>query len=145
MKPITSFGLEYKFLSNFFSCPVRWCGIEFPTAEHVYQATKTLNMRQRMDISLLATPGKAKRAGQKLTIRPDWEKIKVGLMGKIVDVKFMQNPLLMDMLVATGSADLIEGNMWHDNFWGDCICPKCRNIKGLNHLGVILMNVRKDQ
>ena len=37
---------------------------------------------------------------------------------------------------------LIEGNYWHDNYWGNCLCPKCKEIEGQNQLGKILMKVR---
>ena len=40
--------------------------------------------------------------------------------------------------------ELIEGNTWSDNFWGDCHCPKCRGIKGENNLGKLLMKIRED-
>ena len=141
---IKSFSEEFSFLSNFFQCPVRWCGIEFATAEHAYQASKTLDVHERMSIALLDTPGKAKRAGRKLTIRPDWEEIKVDLMAHIVGVKFETNLALMAKLVATGFHLLIEGNKWHDNFWGACLCFTCRGITGENHLGKILMQIRDD-
>lgn len=39
-------------------------------------------------------------------------------------------------LLATGSAELIEGNVWNDTFWGVC------RGRGQNHLGRILMEVR---
>jgi len=48
------------------------------------------------------------------------------------------------MLLATLDAELIEGNAWHDNFWGDCFCEKCRDIEGLNVLGNILMRIREE-
>ena len=41
-------------------------------------------------------------------------------------------------LLATGDAELIEGNYWHDTFWGMC------NGKGENHLGRLLMEVRSE-
>jgi predicted NAD-dependent protein-ADP-ribosyltransferase YbiA (DUF1768 family) len=44
---------------------------------------------------------------------------------------------------------MIEGNWWHDNFWGDCYCnnksgkhPECLK-PGLNKLGLLLMNLRR--
>lgn len=45
---------------------------------------------------------------------------------------------LKEMLLSTGNADIIEGNYWHDNFWGQCSCEKCVG-KGKNNLGKILM------
>jgi predicted NAD-dependent protein-ADP-ribosyltransferase YbiA (DUF1768 family) len=49
---------------------------------------------------------------------------------------------LKQKLVNTGEILLVEGNCWHDNFWGDCYCPKCFNRMGKNMLGRLLMKVR---
>ncbi len=43
---------------------------------------------------------------------------------------------LMEKLLATGDAELIEGNNWDDIFFGVC------NGKGKNWLGRLLMNLR---
>ena len=50
-------------------------------------------------------------------------------------IKFL-NPDLREKLVATGDAELIEGNHWNDTCWG-----VCKGI-GQNNLGKILMEVR---
>jgi len=31
---------------------------------------------------------------------------------------------------------------WHDNYWGNCYCFKCKDIKGVNKLGEPLMDIR---
>ena len=74
-------------------------------------------------------PSDAKKLGRDLTLRPDWEKVKVRLMYEICMCKFMQNPELRDKLLATGESTLIEGNNWGDYFWesgadrsADCFC-----------------------
>ncbi len=41
-------------------------------------------------------------------------------------------------LLATGSAELIEGNDWGDDYWGRA------TPQGKNHLGVVLMQVREE-
>lgn len=46
-------------------------------------------------------------------------------------------------MVNTKDAILIEDNHWHDNFWGDCHCPKCEHIKGVNMLGQLTMAKRE--
>lgn len=51
-------------------------------------------------------------------------------------------PELAEMLESTSDAYLEEGNHWHDNRWGNCICEKCRAKEGENLLGEILMRVR---
>ena len=37
---------------------------------------------------------------------------------------------------------LIEGNTWHDNYWGDCSCNRCKSKSGENMLGILLMELR---
>ena len=46
--------------------------------------------------------------------------------------------------MATAPAPLLEGNYWHDNYWGDCKCKTCEKTEGQNKLGRILMIVRKE-
>jgi len=78
---INEFNGPFRFLSNFAPIAVRYQGIMYPTAEHAYQAAKTTDPRELADILHCAKPADAKRLGQKVTLRPDWEEIKVGVMG----------------------------------------------------------------
>jgi len=135
MKRIEQFRGEYAFLSNFYRCNVSYEGLIYPSSEHAFQAAKTLNMEARraftqplMDASL------SKHLGRALVLRPNWDKIVV--MEDILVSKFSEE-VLKDALVATGDAELIEGNTWGDTFWGVC------NGKGSNFLGKALMNLRK--
>ena len=82
------------------------------------------------------TPALAKRYGKAVSMRPNWDEIKVRVMCEIVEAKFTQNPNLTNMLLATEDAILIEGNTWGDTFWGVC------DGKGENNLGKVLMRVR---
>lgn len=53
------------------------------------------------------------------------------------------NPELRKILLSTGDEELVEDTTsWHDNIWGNCDCPRCRNIPGQNLLGKALMQVR---
>ena len=140
--PIRSFEGEYRYLSNFWLCPVEWAGIKWPSSENAYQASKSLDIEKHMLISKMG-PSDAKREGKLMKergeIRPDFHKIKIVMMTNIVTAKFKQNPLLMQILVETGDALLEEGNWWKDTFWG--ICP-VGSGEGYNHLGKILMDIR---
>lgn len=128
----------YEFLSNFYMTPVLWEGILYTSSEHAYQASKTLDPNIRKAISLLSTPGKAKRAKKNFVQRPDWnDRLKLLTMEAILRIKF-QDPKLRALLDATKGQELIEGNTWGDVFWGAC------NGKGKNHLGTILMNIRDE-
>lgn len=135
--PILSFSGEYDFLSNFYPAKVLYEGIEYPTSEHAYQAAKTLDIQRRKEIANMASPGQAKRAGQKVVMREDWEDIKTIVMASIVITKF-KDPILAEKLLATGDRHLEEGNTWGDKFWGTV------NGKGRNILGLILMSCRQD-
>ena len=66
-------------------------------------------------------------------------------MCDILKIKF-EDTALQDMLLNTGDAYLVEGNSWHDNYWGICLlksCPRCDDKKGRNKLGVFLMELRE--
>jgi Lar family restriction alleviation protein len=76
-------------------------------------------------------------------LRDDWEYIKDEVMEKLLKEKF-STPCLKQKLIETKGNKLVEGNVWHDNYWGDCKCHKCKNKKGLNKLGKILMKIRHE-
>lgn len=140
---IDNFDGRYAFLSNFYDAPVvDKNGTRWPTAEHAYQAMKTNDPNDKRIILQSTTPGIAKRMGMRIKMRTDWDAVKEEVMRKIVTAKFEQNPHLKAMLVATGDEVLLEGNNWHDNYWGDCACPKCQRHPGKNKLGRILMHIR---
>ena len=82
-------------------------------------------------------PAESKKAGRRVTLRPDWEEVKVGIMEEIVRTKFTQNEDLKCWLIGTGDAELVEGNTWHDTCWG----VDAKTDEGQNHLGKILMKV----
>lgn len=141
--PIYTFFDEYRFLSNFYSAEFMWDGILWPSSEHAYQAAKTLDRAARIHIATsptLRSPGKVKRHGKTLDIRPDWEEVKFDVMYEIVQAKFDQNPDLQQKLLDTGDRRLEEGNLHKDTTWG--VCPPASG-KGKNWLGEILMDLRK--
>lgn len=137
--PIQTFFGEYRFLSNFWPASFVWQGRLWPTAEHAYQAAKTLDPGQQQRILELTSPAYAKRAGKLVTLRADWEQVKAQVMTEIVFEKFNQNPELKRRLLNTGTARLEEGNNWKDRVWG--ICPPGSG-QGRNLLGTILMVLR---
>lgn len=142
-EPIARFDGEYAFLSNFHPAPLRYGGLTWPTVEHAFHAHKTTDQKTRQRISSLPTPAEAKRAGRSLALRPDWDDIRKQVMLDLLIAKFRHQGSLAGRLAATGSRLLVEGNTWHDQFWGSCECDReaCR-VAGLNYLGRLLMAVR---
>ena len=144
MKKIDSFSGEYDFLSNFSYSPITRYGISVPTAEHAFQMLKATDYDGMQYIALANTPGLAKSRGRAVKIRGDWEQVKYEIMYAVQMDKYQQNPQLLKKLLATGDAELEEGNWWHDNIWGNCKCDRCKDIEGRNMLGEILMKVRSE-
>lgn len=134
---IDSFRGEYFFLSNFCEVPVMYDGITYLNNEAAFQAQKTLNREQRLDFAML-NPSQAKKKGRSVSLRPDWEEIKINVMYEICKAKFTQNENLKRSLLNTGNAELIEGNNWGDKIWGQV------NGIGENNLGKILMKIREE-
>jgi ribA/ribD-fused uncharacterized protein len=138
MTTISSFRGEYFFLSNFYPFVFTWDGVDYPTLEHVYQASKTEDLSLRHDIARAGTPGKAKRMGRTVPLRPNWDRLKLKVMHELLLIKFM-DPTLRNLLLDTGDSLLEEVNNWGDTYWG-----RCDGVGGGNWLGVLLMLVRSE-
>lgn len=151
---IESFDGDARFLSNFW--PDRRLSPSEPggvylngafgaTVEHAYQAAKSDDPEVRRRILDAATPGQAKKLGRKVVLRRGWNQARITVLRDLVRQKFCW-PQLAEKLLATGDRPIIEGNHWHDNFWGACRCAWCANAGhvGQNHLGRILEGVRAE-
>ncbi|MFZ1424776.1 MAG: NADAR domain-containing protein [Saprospiraceae bacterium] len=152
--------------SNFYSVPIKYKGLEYPSVEHAYLSQKfdinelsDLSFTQKNDLNKIFKikginkelsdfssffyndnypAGVAKRVSNKLK---SW-----GLQDKEWDNKrleIMIELLLikfknseLNNLLTSTDKYLIEGNDWNDTFWG--VCGK----NGKNFLGRILMNIR---
>jgi len=142
METISSFSGKYAYLSNFYPCRVSLDGVTYPSIEHAYQAAKTTIFAQREKIRMAETPGQAKKLGRRLGIRLGWDEMKASVMLDLLEQKFRQ-PVFRKALVETGETVLIEGNDWHDCYWGICYCGNCVG-KGSNHLGNSIMFIRQE-
>jgi ribA/ribD-fused uncharacterized protein len=147
-KLIDSFAGNYGFLSNFYPCVIAHQGMKFPTSEHAFQWSKTFEHQEKhrvlwTDAGIATTPGQSKQRGRRVTLRPDWEAVKVQVMTEILLAKFTQHAPLLEKLFLTEDACLVEGNLWHDRYWGVCYCTRCKR-QGENMLGQILMQLRQE-
>ena len=134
---IKEFRYQYNFLSNFSRYPLIYQGILFKWA-------KCETDIDRNNILNCETPTQVKKYGHiiKCDIKK-WDLYKIVVMEEILKCKFSQEKL-KKKLIDTKDAELIEGNYWHDQYWGKCFCPKCKNKQGQNHLGKLLMKIRDD-
>jgi len=151
-----------KYIDNWFSNgkrlsrPIVYQRIEFWTVENFYQAMKVdkrdITTRRRIAALPPFGPNGAKREGRKLQLRPDWETIKEAVMEYALRQKFRPGtPEAYQLLdtIPVGCPPrqwppIVETNNWHDNEWGNCICPRCAGIEGQDKLGKLLMDIRSD-
>lgn len=138
-EPVTRFRGDYDFLGNFYPVTVRLDGMEYLNAEAAFQAHKCISPEDRRQFTGM-TANTAKRFGRRVDLRSDWEQVKLDVMRRVVRAKFEQHPDLAQRLLDTEDAELIEGNGWHDVYWG----VDLRTGKGANHLGRILMDLRQE-
>lgn len=79
--------------------------------------------------------------GRAIPLRSDWEDVKVSVMRDLLRQKF-STPEMASKLRDTRPHELVEGNWWHDCFWGRCTCS-AHGGKGENWLGLLLMETRE--
>jgi ribA/ribD-fused uncharacterized protein len=123
---------KYSVFSNFHRSPFILDGERWPTVEHYFQAQKTLDITERIEIRLAPTPLDAKIMGRNCTLRPDWEDIKDDVMYKALVAKFEQSEMCRKILLESGDA-IIHEDSPYDKYWGK---------KGQDMLGKLLMKVR---
>lgn len=133
-KVISRFRGNNRFLSNMYDTPVTIDGITYKNAEAAFQAQKAVNPSDRIRFASLSGYD-ARKLGQQIQLRDDWDSIKESIMRRVVSAKF-SNPRMQRMLEATGDAELVEGNTWGDTTWG------VSDGYGQNLLGKILMDQR---
>lgn len=143
MEFIEHFTKENRWLSNFEEAEVMFEGVMYPNNEAAYMAAKCENPADRVPFTRM-TGKEARKAGQRVNLRPGWDDMRWVVMYQINKDKYTRHADLRAKLLATGDAKLIEGNWWHDNFWGDCSCERCATKLGMNNLGRILMKIRDE-
>lgn len=129
------------FLSNFYEGdPFDIPGLgAAATGEHAFNALKAVRRADAERVLSAPTPALAKRAGRAVALRPGWDAgLRVLAMQAVIDAKF-SSELMSLRLAATGLERLVETNVWHDQFWGSCLCPRHAGVPGTNMLGELLM------
>jgi len=132
---IAGFVGEYRWLSNYYPCPVTYEGRAYGSSEAAYHASK-YPPAERDAFTKLDPDASKKLSRQKGVDQKWWDERKVRVMTGILQAKFAQNPDLAAKLRATGDRQLEETNWWGDKFWG------VFQGEGQNQLGRILMEIR---
>jgi ribA/ribD-fused uncharacterized protein len=146
--------------SNLFRREVVVAGQAYPTVEHAYQSLKPRDAKVRTWLlaapapSLVAlaahvfpsdTPDPAEIMGRTADsllgfhTRPGWSRLRYPWMMQCLEAKFQQHKDLSDLLLSTGTVQIIEAGKIDDDAgrrWGIV------NGRGQNYLGRMLMRVR---
>ena len=139
---ISFFKGKYGFLSNFYPSEILYEGILYHSSEAAYQAAKTDDPNEKIKFTSYSA-SKSKEEGKPLVKdKKLWYPKSLKIMEDILRIKFSHKSF-KQYLLDTRDSILIEGNTWHDNFFGSCICDKCGNV-GENHLGKLLMKIRDE-
>ncbi|KAI0087588.1 DUF1768-domain-containing protein [Irpex rosettiformis] len=129
----------YEF-TNFSYHPIINDGRTYPTAEHLFQASKFVKEYPDIaeQIRNLPTPRAAlEEATRRQRLRRhDWFDVNVKIMDAVLEKKFTQHDGLYRLLMSTGDRELIEASPV-DSFWG-----WGENGQGRNELGKALMRLR---
>jgi ribA/ribD-fused uncharacterized protein len=135
---ITEFQNKYRWLSNFAPVKIKLDGLEFPSVEHAYMSAKSDDTEWKKFCSNPNNKaGDVKRQSRNITLKEDWDEVRLEVMKECVNQKFSQEPYRTKLL-ETGTQHLQEGNQWNDKFWGVCL----KTNKGENYLGKLIMDVR---
>lgn len=141
------------YLSNWHACSFIVAGTQYNCAEQWMMAEKAKMFKDDESLKKIMasnSPREQKALGKKVAnfdkdawMKECCDRVKIGLMAK-----FKQNPELMEKLLNTGDMVIVEASPL-DVVWGiglseddpDAIIPE--KWKGLNLLGICLMDVRK--
>ena len=124
---------KWKWMSNMWYAPFIVNGLWYNTAEHFYQAHKTLLSDESEHIRKARSGFAALKAGRCITLREDWEIMQLPIMRCALRNKFKQNKDLCLKLIATSPAILHE-NSYHRIFGCKTGCQ--------DMMGKLLMEVR---
>lgn len=132
--------LPTSWLGNFYKSPQTIEGKKYATPEHYFQSQKFINHPEIMKkICNCGEPIEAKELAWTYShlVRKDWAINRLKIMHKMVYHKFSIDQKLRKNLLLTNQREIVESSEI-DKFWG-----RDSSGTGLNYMGKILMEVRK--
>src|SRR6476469_8628013 len=90
-------GEPFGEFSNFAAFPIRLKDVEWPTAEHYFQAQKFAGTPHEEAVRLADSPMTAAKMGRERSrpLRADWDSVKDDIMREAVLAKIEQHPKLL--------------------------------------------------
>lgn len=145
-----AFASENAYLSNLSKCHFTFDGMSFDSVERAYQHERARRLNApdlAQQIYDSRRPIDAKRLSHHVQSNDTWDREKREVMKNILIAKFTQNVSLRDLLISTGTKQLIEAT--HDPYWGASALLGSKILKngkwtGKNELGSVMGEVRED-
>ena len=138
---LIAFRGPYRFLSNDSWCTVTWEGVEYPSITHAFQCAQTHDEAKREEIQKTKRFVKVRRIGKTAVTRSDWAEVRLDILESLLRQKFAQ-PAFREVLLSTKDYKLINGDHRGETYWG--MIYSGNKWVGDNHLGKLLMRIRKD-
>jgi len=133
----------YGSFTNFSHHGFTLLGKFWKTSEHFFQAAKFFKTDKEWYEKIwdAATPSLAAKRGRRRDkpLYPGWDDVKDDVMRLAVYAKFTSHPDIMEVLLSTGDAEIIEDSPI-DSYWG-----WGKDHAGKNMLGKILMELRDNE
>ncbi len=144
------FAGQYSPFSNFAKSPFTLHGLTYSSNEQYYQSEKAKfagDCTRFKSIMSAQLPSEMKAIGDQIQVdKARWAEASKLVMEQGVTAKFSQNKALKDILIGTGSLQLVEctrDSRWGNGAaWGSPAAQDPTGWKGQNLLGAILSSVR---
>ena len=138
---VNTYLIETFPLENFSAFGLIMDGIYFKTGEHAFQYLKFKDPKICDEIINCNSPYDARLLGVKYRNQriPNWSEVKYDYLEKVFRLKFEQNQMVRDALLATKDYAICEYCSDEDTEWG-----LDKNGNGENKLGKAWMKIRDD-
>lgn len=136
---IYRFREQYGWLSNMKTANIHYKGHDFKSTENAFMWQKNPDDASWLKECLTLPPNECKKRSREISLRPDWNDVKLNVMYEVLVIKFTQEPF-KTLLLETENQNIVEGNYHNDKFWGVDI--KITPNEGENWLGRLIMDIR---
>ncbi|MFD9540317.1 NADAR family protein [Streptomyces sp. NPDC060022] len=117
-------------LRNEFPAPVVFAGENYPSVLHGYWALSAADAADHDRIRDAPSGREAHDRGGRAERRADWPRMRLAVMGGLLEAKFTQHPDLAEVLLSTGDSVISYTGLSDSPFWRDVPDSRGRNWVG---------------
>lgn len=141
-----SYNKSTNVFSNFYPCKLQYNGINFHSAEQLffYLCTTTKPDLQRLIMQQPNALAVKKLHIPDENLNADFEQTRIQIMRTVLQVKYNYCAEYRKALQESGDKDLIEYAFWWDLFWGATTNKTGKYYVGINAVGRLHMELRKN-